>query len=111
MVSLYQKGKEFLQKYCPNAPESKELKKRFCLNGINLIQLVCYSDKPQGEKEFFVRKLLENSDFIMACRENYDLPFKYDFPRKLCAKENWTGLQSYFWIKKAISNVREMLNI
>lgn len=111
IVSLYQKGVEFLHKYCPNVPESYALKKRFCLNGINLIQLICYSNKPQGEKTFLVRKLLENGDFIVACKENYDFPFKYDFPRKLCARRNWTGLRSYFGIKKSISYLRKMFNI
>ena len=83
VLFLYRKGRDFLRNYCPSMPESKELKKRLCLNGINLIQLICYSDRTQGEKKRLAKKLLVNNDFIDACRENYDLPIKYDLPRKL----------------------------
>lgn len=106
VLFLYRKGRDFLRNYCPSMPESKELKKRLCLNGINLIQLICYSDRTQGEKKRLAKKLLVNNDFIDACRENYDLPIKYDLPRKLCLYNNWNGLQVFFLIKGRLSRIK-----
>ena len=107
IVFLYRKGKQFLRTYCSDAVESVALKKRLCLNGINLIQLICYSDKTAEEKRTMTEKLLKSKDFIEACQQNYNLPFKYDFPRKLCARGNWNGLQCFFWAKGRINSLRE----
>ena len=93
-------------KYYPNTGESVELKKRFCLNGINLIQLICYSDKSQIEKSKLAKKLLTNDEFIKACNKDYSLPKRYDIPRKLCANGSWNLLQVFFVIKKKLSTVR-----
>ena len=103
---LYQAGRNFLCKYYPNTGESVELKKRFCLNGINLIQLICYSDKSQIEKSKLAKKLLTNDEFIKACNKDYSLPKRYDIPRKLCANGSWNLLQVFFVIKKKLSTVR-----
>ena len=103
---LYKRGKEFLQAYCPHAEKSIELKKRFCLNGVNIIQLICYSDKSKHEKKVLVKKLLNNKDFIEVCSKKYNLPFKYDFPRKLCLRKNRVALQIFFWGKEKISSMR-----
>lgn len=104
---LYQAGRDFLCKYYPNTGESVELKKRFCLNGINLIQLICYSDKSRIEKTESAKKLLTNDEFIQACNKDYSLPKRYDIPRKLCVKGSWNLLQIFFAIKKKLSAVRE----
>lgn len=106
VCSLYQKGKYFLHKYCPEVENSKELKKRFCLNGINLIQMICYTSKAQSEKKVLAQELLLNKDFIEVCKERYDLPFKYDLPRRLCKKGKWRELQRFFWIKEKMSYMR-----
>lgn len=103
---LYHEGNKFLHSYCPDAPESRELKKRFCLNGINLIQLVCYSDKSRSEKSKLAKKLLENDEFIKVCNEDYLLQTKYDIPRRLCANGSWNLLQMFFVIKKQLSTLR-----
>ena len=103
---LYQAGRNFLCKYYPNSGESVELKKRFCLNGINLIQLICYSDKSKIEKSKLAKKLLTNNEFIKVCNKDYSLPKRYDIPRKLCANGSWNLLQVFFAIKKKLSTVR-----
>lgn len=105
IIRLYQCGKNFLNEYCPKAHESKELKERFCINGVNLIQLICYSDKTKKEKKVLARKLITNSEFVSVCQEEYSFPFKYNFPKKLCARGSWINLQIFFWIKKKISKI------
>lgn len=107
IVFLYQKGKQFLQSYCPSLTGSKEMRKRLCLNGLNLIQLICYSQRSQSEKYTLVKKLLGNTDFIEACKEDYSLPIKYNLPRWLCVENCWGGLQCFFWWKKRISAVKD----
>ena len=104
---LYQAGKKILCKYYPHTGESVELKKRFCLNGINLIQLICYSDKSQIEKSKLAKKLLANDEFIKVCNKDYSLPMRYDIPRILCVKKSWNLLQTFFAIKKKLGAVRE----
>lgn len=106
VIFLYKKGKEFLQKYRPNVSESMELKKRLCLNGVNLIQMIAYSDRDQDEKKTLAKKLLLNNEFINTCKEDYELPIKYDIPRKLCLHNNWKCLQFFFLIKKSLSSIK-----
>lgn len=106
VVVLYKTGEIFLHTYCPDNPESRALNERLCLNGINLMQLICYSDKPSTEKKDLAERMLKSDDFIKVCQQTYALPFKYDFPRKLCAKGNWSALQVFFWIKYRLSNLK-----
>lgn len=103
---LYLQGKQFLHEFCPQKENSLEIKKRFCLNGINIIQLICYSNKSSFEKKKLAMKLLCNDDFVEVCREKYSLPFKYDLPRKLSCKKSWYGLQVFFGFKKKIGCMR-----
>lgn len=107
-VALYRAGKEFLHTYCQDVLESRTLNERLCLSGINLIQLVCYSDKTRVEKRNLAERMLRNGDFIRVCQQEYDLPFKYDFPRKLCVRGNWRALQVFFWIKRGLSYVKSV---
>lgn len=103
---LYKEGKNFLRTYCPNIIDSDVLKKRLCLNGINLIQLICYSDKTRLEKKTLINQMLSSNDFLSACQQEYTLPFKYDMPRRLCVKGNWIILQIFFFFKRQFRNLK-----
>lgn len=104
IIYLYEKGCDFLQNNCPNLRGYNELKKRLCLNGINVLQLLFYSNEKNKYK--LAIELLENNDFNNACKLKYSLPLKYDIPRVLCKNKNYIFLKLYFKCKKLVSIIK-----
>ena len=106
VVFLYQMAQRFVKTYFFFFFESREVKKRLCLNGINLIQLICYSQKSNDEKKKLAKKLLTNSDFTDVCGLEFHLPLKYEIPQKLCAKKKWIELKMFFAVKRKLSAIK-----
>lgn len=103
ILLVYNNGKSFAKKYGLFYKSDIFMEKRLCLNGINLLQLLFYSNLSRNKKEKLAMDIMSNIDFKNACRENFKLPIKYEVPRKLCIDNNIIGINLFFLIKKALS--------
>lgn len=102
IVKLYKRGREFVDFYGFGEKTRRLMEERFCLNGINLLQLLLCSNCTKNEKEILATTILSNSEFKAACRSDFRLPLKYEIPRKLCNVNNFTGLKIFFKTKKIL---------
>lgn len=103
IVYLYKMGKTFAEQYGFWGETCSSMKKQFFLNGVNLLQLLFYSDYKQDKKVRLAMEILANSAFKEVCSADFPLPLKYAIPRKLCKANNFTGLKYFFWAKKFLT--------
>lgn len=106
IVELYRAGKKFRSQYGNRNDEYGILEERLCINGINLLQLLFYSDCSKELKQSLILKLFNTSEFINACGHDWGFPKKYDIPRRLCAKKSIVKLKYFYLIKKTIQQLQ-----
>ena len=106
IVELYKAGKAFYNEYGGADDRQGALEERLCINGINLLQLLFYSNHKKSYKKKLANRLLNYSKFVDACKTKWGFPCKYDIPRKLCAKKKYKELERYYAVKKIIQNLR-----
>lgn len=99
IVYLYKMGKTFAEQYGFWGETCSSMKKQFFLNGVNLLQLLFYSDYKQDKKVRLAMEILANSAFKEVCSADFQLPLKYEIPRKFCKASNITGLRLFWGIK------------
>lgn len=104
IIELFNIAKNFYINYCCENPQKNVFEERLCLNGINVLQLLFYSNEKNKYK--LAMELLENNDFNNACKLKYSLPLKYDIPRVLCKNKNYIFLKLYFKCKKLVSIIK-----
>lgn len=102
IVKLYKRSREFADIYGFGEKTRRLMEERFCLNGINLLQLLMCSDFTKNEKKILATTILSNSEFDAACRSNFRLPLKYEIPRKFCISKNQKMLTLFFWVKRIV---------
>lgn len=105
IITLYKRGKSFQKRFCreKDVKAAGELEKRLCLNGINLLQLIFYTDKPEKEKKSKAMSMLNEDTFVQCCQFDYGLPVKYDIPRKLCTSRSYMMIRLFFKCKQLLS--------
>ena len=103
IVQLYVAGKRF--KYAGKLPVQYDaLEERLCINGINLLQMLYYSDR--DGKRISAKRWLANQHFHRSCLGRYDLPFKYRIPKYMCALNFERGLSTFFYGKKMLARCK-----
>lgn len=105
IVYLYKIGKTFAEQYGFWGETCSSMKKQFFLNGVNLLQLLFYSDYKQDKQARLAMEILSNPAFKEVCSADFPLPLKYAIPRKLCKANNFTGLKHFFWAKKNFDEI------
>lgn len=100
VISLYHKGKKFVDQYLHNDTLLYHLRRQLCLNGINLLQLLFYSDYTQAQKRKLAIEILSNPTFAYVCQDTYDFPLKYKIPCTLCKKKSVLGIKLFFSCKR-----------
>lgn len=111
IVYLYKMGKKFAKQYDFWEKTCIPMKKRFFFNGIDLLQLLFYSDYKHDEKELLATEFLSNPDYKEVCNADFQLPLKYGIPRNLCKKNNFMGLALFFRIKQNLTKYIKKRNI
>ena len=104
-------GKTFAAHYGFWGETCSSMKKQFFLNGVNLLQLLFYSDYKQDKQERLAMEILSNPAFKEVCSADFPLPLKYAIPRKLCKKNNLIGLELFFRIKQNLTKYIKKRNI
>lgn len=103
IILLYKAGKKFQKDFCNNTEQSNVLEERLCLNGINLIQLLCYGNVPNKYKNEQINKLISNETFRTICQKHFNFSIKYKIPQALLTNRCPAGVRIFFSIKKALS--------
>lgn len=111
IIYLYKMGKTFAAHYGFWGETCSSMKKQFFLNGVNLLQLLFYSDYKQDKQERLAMEILSNPAFKEVCSADFPLPLKYAIPRKLCKKNNLIGLELFFRIKQNLTKYIKKRNI
>lgn len=111
IIYLYKMGKTFAAHYGFWGETCSSMKKQFFLNGVNLLQLLFYSDYKQDKQERLAMEILSNPAFKEVCSADFPLPLKYAIPRKLCKKNNLIGLELFFRIKQYLTKYIKKRNI
>lgn len=106
IVALYKAGKKFRTLYSQEDNEAGPLEERLCINEINLLQLLFYSDCDNSLKKSLTLELFKTSEFIKACNYDWNFPVKYDIPRKMCARKSIMSLRCFYFIKKIIWQIQ-----
>lgn len=107
VISLYHKGKKFVDQYLHNDTLLYSLRRQLCLNGINLLQLLFYSDYTQAQKRKLAIEILSNPTFSYVCQDTYDFPIKYKIPCIFCKKKIILAIECYFYCKRKITELRK----
>lgn len=105
IIYLYKKEKMFAERYNCRKSAHGILEQQLCLKGINLMQLLFYSNFSQLKKIKIASEIISNPEFQFACRGEYRFPLKYVIPQKLCKKANINGLRFFFSLKKVIGKL------
>lgn len=111
IIYLYKMGKTFAAHYGFWGETCSSMKKQLFLNGVNLLQLLFYSDYKQDKQERLAMEILSNPAFKEVCSADFPLPLKYAIPRKLCKKNNLIGLELFFRIKQNLTKYIKKRNI
>lgn len=109
IVELYKAGKQFRLQYSCEDNEAGPLEERLCINGINLLQLLFYSDCDNSLKKSLSLELFKASEFINACNYNWNFPIKYDIPRKICVRKSIIELRCFYFFKKTIQQIQNKI--
>ena len=96
-------GKTFAEQYGFWGETCSSMKKQLLLNGVNLLQLLFYSDYKKDEKARLAMKILSDSTFREVCSADFQLPLKYEIPREFCKASNITGLRLFWGIKRYLT--------
>lgn len=107
IVYLYRKERCFEEKNHCRKYSHGILEKQLCLKGINLLQLLFYSNINQSEKMINADKMVSNLEFQYACEGEYAFPLKYTIPQKLCRKKSRIGLMIFFLLKKIVGMLKK----
>ena len=109
IVRLYEFGKQFLEECGWEKPARHFLEERLCLNGINMLQLLFYSN--EKNKRTLAYTLLQNKAFHDACALKYRFPMKYEIPHILCKNSNYMMLRIFFICKKICSRFTKQKSV
>lgn len=109
IAQLYTAGKDFLEECGVSQTTHHFLEKRLCLNGINVLQLLFYSDLKN--KKALAYELLENETFHAVCELEYQFPMKYEVPRILCRSKRYTMLKAFYKCKKVCTGLSKRVHV
>lgn len=107
VISLYHKGKTFVEQYIHSNSLLYALQRQLCLNGINLLQLLFYSERTYAQKKKLAMEILSNPTFSYICQNTYGFPMKYKIPYILCKKKSFLGIKLFFFCKRKIAQIRK----
>ena len=105
IVLHYNAMRKFLQEVSRKNIDNSVVERRLCLNGINLVQLLFYSDASWKYKKEKIKELLGYQEYQAVCSLNFNFPLKYKIPQILLNKKKILGIRIFFFVKKFVGKI------
>ena len=105
IVLHYNAMRKFLQEVSRKTIDNNVVERRLCLNGINLVQLLFYSDASWKDKKEKIKELLGYQEYQAVCGLNFNFPLKYKIPQILLNNKKILGIRIFFFVKKFVGKI------
>ena len=105
IVLHYNAMKKFLKEVCCKDINSIIVEKRLCLNGINLVELLCSSNASWKYKKAKIEELLNYNEYQTVCEINFCFSLKYRIPQFFLNNKMLNEISSYFFLKRKIKKI------